>query len=285
MVSERAPPGRATAVRRRRRPAGARPRGGTAPRPAAVSARPAVRLRLWSRPQAGGGQPQGPSAGGVAPESRDLRYVTANRASCSLVGHHPYQNHLRPVCQNRSTPHQTPFRRCRHPTWAGLAPRRRRVARRVADRLATRGRGAAQAGRPRLALDWHDRYVDPSRRSGHRSRAFCSRAGGAAAMWEGPMPARGSSSSQNPNTQATHAGPTATPRPTHGLCATRGTDPGRPGRQARRRTLTAREPNTFCVIGQLRIPLTARAPPGVLTRRATRTNGLCANHLGQRHRR
>lgn len=188
MVSERAPPGRATAVRRRRRPAGARPRGGTAPRPAAVSARPAVRLRLWSRPQAGGGQPQGPSAGGVAPESRDLRYVTANRAPCSLVGHHPYQNHLRPVCQNRSTPHQTPFRRCRHPTWAGLAPRRRRVARRVADRLATRGRGAAQAGRPRLALDWHDRYVDPSRRSGHRSRAFCSRAGGAAAMWEGPMP-------------------------------------------------------------------------------------------------
>ena len=153
MVSERAPPGRATAVRRRRRPAGARPRGGTAPCPAAVSARPAVRLRLWSRPQTGGGQPQGPSAGGVAPESRDLRYVTANRASCSLVGHHPYQNHLRPVCQNRSTPHQTPFRRCRHPTWAGLAPRRRRVARRVADRLATRGRGAAQAGRPRLALD------------------------------------------------------------------------------------------------------------------------------------
>ena len=153
MVSERAPPGRATAVRRRRRPAGARPRGGTAPCPAAVSARPAVRLRLWSRPQAGGGQPQGPSAGGVAPESRDLRYVTANRAPCSIVGHHPYQNHLRPVCQNRSTPHQTPFRRCRHPTWAGLAPRRRRVARRVADRLATRGRGAAQAGRPRLALD------------------------------------------------------------------------------------------------------------------------------------
>ena len=153
MVSERAPPGRATAVRRRRRPAGARPRGGTALGPAAVSARPAVRLRLWSRPQAGGGQPQGPSAGGVAQESRDLRYVTANRAPCSLVGHHPYQNHLRPVCQNRSTPHQTPFRRCRHPTWAGLAPRRRRVARRVADRLATRGRGAAQAGRPRLALD------------------------------------------------------------------------------------------------------------------------------------
>ena len=132
---------------------------------------------------------------------------------------------------------------------------------------------------------WHDRYVDPSRRSGHRSRAFCSRAGGAAAMWEGPMPARGSSSSQNPNTQATHAGPKATPRPTHGLCATRGTDPGRPGRQARRRTLTAREPNTLCAIGQLRIPLTARAPPGVLTRRTAHTDGLCANHLGLRHRR
>ena len=28
------------------------------------------------------------------------------------------------------------------------------MARRVADRLATRGRGAAQAGRPRLALDY-----------------------------------------------------------------------------------------------------------------------------------
>ena len=39
-----------------------------------------------------------------------------------------------------------------------------------------------------LSWVWHDRYVDPSRRSGHRSRAFCSRAGGAAAMWEGPMP-------------------------------------------------------------------------------------------------
>ena len=79
--------------------------------------------------------------------------VTAIRAPCSLVCHHPYQNYLRPVRQNRFTPHQTPFRRCRHPTWAGLAPRRRRAARRVADRLATRGRGGAQAGRPRLALD------------------------------------------------------------------------------------------------------------------------------------
>ena len=55
--------------------------------------------------------------------------------------------------QNRFTQHQTPFCRFRHPTWAGLAPVRRRVARRVADRLASRGRGGAQAGRPRLALD------------------------------------------------------------------------------------------------------------------------------------
>jgi len=159
---------------------------------------------------------------------------------------------------------------------------------RVADRLATRGRGAAQAGRPRLALDWHDRYVDPSGPAGGvgigRERSVPGRAA-PRPCGKDQCPARGSSSSQNPNTQATHAGPTATPRPTHGLCATRGTDPGRPGRQARRRTLTAREPNTLCAIGQLRIPLTARAPPGVLTRRTAHTDGLCANHLGLRHRR
>ena len=99
------------------------------------------------------GSRRAPAQGGVAPESRDPRYVTAIRAPCSLVCHHPYQNYLQPVRQNRFTPHQTPFRRCRYPTWAGLAPRRRRVARRVADRLATRGRGGARAGRPRLALD------------------------------------------------------------------------------------------------------------------------------------
>ena len=245
MVSERAPPGRATAVRRRRRPAGARPRGGTAPCPAAVSARPAVRLRLWSRPQAGGGQPQGPSAGGVAPESRDLRYVTANRAPCSIVGHHPYQNHLRPVCQNRSTPHQTPFRRCRHPTWAGLAPRRRRVARRVADRLATRGRGAAQAGRPRLALDWHDRYVDPSRRCGHRSRAFCSRAGGRRGhVGRTRVKSKGRRHRKIP-THRPHMQGLRQRRVQLTACAPpRVLTRADPARQARKRPLTAREPNT-----------------------------------------
>ena len=56
-------------------------------------------------------------------------------------------------------------------------------------------------------------------------------------------------------------------------------------RQARKRPLTAREPNTPCTLGQLRIPLTARAPPGVLTRRTAHPDGLCANHLGLRHRR
>ena len=58
-----------------------------------------------------------------------------------------------------------------------------------------------------------------------------------------------------------------------------------PARQARKRPLMAREPNTPCTLGQLRIPLTARAPPGVLTRRTAHTDGLCANHLGLRHRR
>jgi len=49
-------------------------------------------------------------------------------------------------------------------------------------------------------------------------------------MWgRTPRQVQGSPSSQNPNTQATHAGPAATPRPTHGLCARWGTDPGRPG--------------------------------------------------------
>ena len=59
-----------------------------------------------------------------------------------------------------------------------------------------------------------------------------------------------------------------------------------PAHQAQKSPLTAREPNTPCTLGQLRIPLTARhgAPPGVLTRQTAHPDGLCANHLGLQHR-
>jgi hypothetical protein len=123
-------------------------------------------------------QPGGPGKG-VVTGSRDPGHVSASGVPCASVRHHS---------NPKSTPAQVPKQRlythpscrCLRPTWAGLAPRRQGLARRVTDRLATSGRGGAQAGGPRLALDWHDRSVDPSRRSGQRSRAVCSpgRAGG-----------------------------------------------------------------------------------------------------------
>jgi hypothetical protein len=179
LVSERVPPARATAVRRRRRPAGTRPRGGTALCSAAASARPAARLCPRSRPrrQKDSCRPGAVREGGVVPGSRDAGYVTARRASVSLASHHPCQNQLRPV-RPTGPNNQTPCCWCSHPTWAGLGTRRQPVARRVLDRLATSSRVGAQAGRPRLALDCHDRTVDPSRKCGQRSRAVSSRRGG-----------------------------------------------------------------------------------------------------------
>ena len=179
MVSERVPPARATAVRRRRRPAGTRPRGGTALCSAAASARPAARLCSRSRPrrQKDSCRPGAVREGGVVPGSRDAGYVTARRASVSLASHHPCQNQLRPV-RPTGPNNQTPCCWCSHPTWAGLGTRRQPVARRVLDRLATSSRVGAQAGRPRLALDCHDRTVDHSRKCGQRSRAVSSRRGG-----------------------------------------------------------------------------------------------------------
>ena len=179
----------------------------------------------------------------------------------------------------------TPLCRCRHPTWAGLVTRRQPVARRVADRLATSSRAGAQAGRPRLALDWHDRTVDPSRKSGQRSRAVRSGRAVAVAKGEkvrvGRAPGPGPMPGTNPNTQDTHAGSTATSRRTNGLCATREYQPDptadadglratitRPLR-APRNQLTARAP---------RWALTARAPAGT-NRPVGRggLTGLCAS--------
>ena len=137
----------------------------------------------------------------------------------------------------------------------------------------------------KASLTWHDRYVDPSRRSGHRSRAFCSRAGGRRGhVGRTQCQVQGSSSLQNPNTQATHAGPTATPRPTHGLCASRGTDPGRPGPPGPEAPADGQCAKYLLYARAAPHPITARAPPGVLTRRTAHPDGLCANHLGLQHR-